>query len=135
VKHLPVGTALIVAGLALSGCTSAPPAHPTAKLSGKVTIDKVPVATGNLQFVPQAGNAGKSAAGAIKDGVYDAPDVPIGNVKVMISATRETGEVDTSHDPPIKNVVNIVPAKYQSGIGEIDVTGDNPNQDFELTSQ
>jgi hypothetical protein len=120
--------ALVVAGCGTSGL-------PTAKLEGTVTLDGTPIATGGIQFRPKDPKGQAPPAGAvISDGKYSAKGVPIGKVVVMVTATKETGKTITQGSDSRPEAVNIIPQKYQKGI-EIDVTGDNPNQNFELKSK
>ena len=124
---------LLLAGLtALIGCGTAGPSFPTVKVAGAVTIDKKPVASGNITFMPQGTNAGQPISQPIKEGKYETVAVPKGQLKVTITATEPTGEMDNSRTPAIPIVKNIVPTKYQSGI-DVDINADNPSQNFELT--
>jgi hypothetical protein len=126
-----VGVVLIVA---LAGCgrTGGGPSYPSARLEGAVTIDRQPVEKGTVQFVPPAGSPAKVVEADIKDGRYVATGVPIGKVRVLFTAVKETGRTDTkSTSQPVPEVVNLIPESYRDGL-EITVAGDNPNQNFEL---
>jgi hypothetical protein len=68
----------------------------------------------------------------VANGKYDCPDVPLGKVRVYFSVMRPTGKMITESDNrPFPEVASIIASKYASGI-EIDVTGDNSNQNFDL---
>jgi hypothetical protein len=64
---------------------------------------------------------------------YDSPSTPTGKVKAYIAISRKTGPVKKSErtGAEYQDVVNLVPPQYSTGI-EIDVAGDNRDQDFEL---
>ncbi len=121
----------------LAGCGQSGPSYPAAKLEGNVTIDKQPVANGTVQFMPEqaaAGSVAQPVSVPIQDGRYLAPAVPKGKVRVLFTANRATGKMITEYSTPYEEVVSIVPKKYQGGIS-LEVSGDMPNQNFELTSR
>jgi hypothetical protein len=121
--------ALFAATLFL-GCGGAA-AHPTARLAGEVTIDSVPVEEGSISFLPAAG--GEAVTVIITAGQYEAPAVPRGKVKAMISATKATGKMITDYSEPYPERINIVPARYAPGF-ELDVAGDKLDQHFHMTN-
>ena len=69
----------------------------------------------------------------IVDGKYQADAVPMGPVCVTISAVKLTGRMIQEYSGANAESINIIPEKYRSGI-EIEVTGDNLQQDFPLVS-
>jgi hypothetical protein len=126
--------AVIVLGSVLAGCGSGKPAYPAARLEGGVTVDGRPIAKGNVQFLPQGPGKAPVTQASIVDGRYVAAAVPRGKVRVLLTATQETGKMVAAYSEPHPEVVNLIPEKYRSGI-EIEVTADNLSQDFALTSR
>lgn len=117
-------------------CKEAAPPQPTSKLAGKVTLDGENLATGEILFMPQSAGQARPEPAQIVDGKYEAEHVPQGKVKVMFTATKETGKIieipaSTESYP---EVISIIPPQYAAGI-DLDVTGDDLNKNFELTSQ
>jgi hypothetical protein len=137
-KHATLATAsqllpaALTAALLLSaGCSHPVNAHPTARLEGKVAIDGQPILTGRIQFFPKG--PGQPDDADISDGHYLADRVPLGKVRVTFTAVKETGKMihEPGHEFP--ELVSIIPDKYQQGL-DIEVSGDNPSQDFVLVS-
>ena len=121
-----------MACLAACGCTAKDP-FPGARLQGAVRVDSQPVAEGSITFLPLEKDGGKTTGATITNGRYDCRDVPLGRVSVVLNATRATGKMETRFGPPTPVRITIIPEKYRSGI-EINVAGDNPKQDFLLSS-
>jgi hypothetical protein len=119
--------------LCLVGCREES-GRPSARLKGKVTLDGAAIAEGTLNFLPEKSGQAPPASAQIADGYYDARAVPLGKVRVQIIATRETGRMIPGSSQPVPEVLSLIPAKYAQGIS-IEVTGDNPQQDFPLTSK
>jgi hypothetical protein len=117
---------LLLAGL---GC-----AKSAARLEGTVTLDGHPIAKGTLQFVPQGAERLPPVSAAIKDGHYTASAVPLGKVRVLISATRKAGRMKREYSQPYEEIVSIIPKAYEDGIA-IEVTGNDAARNFELTSR
>lgn len=96
----------------LGGCAPAGPV--VAQLSGTVTLDKTPVATGTIVFVPADG-IGPAGGGPIKDGQYSASVQP-GPKTVQIRAPKKVGEKKAYANDPNSPVIEIteesIPAKY-----------------------
>jgi hypothetical protein len=129
--------AVFVLGAVMIGCGKGvpPPAYPSARLAGAVTVDGQPIAKGVLQFLPPEGSPAAVIQAEIIDGRYTAIAVPVGKVRVLFSAVKETGRVDSkSSSQPIPEVVNLIPERYRDGM-DIQVTGDNDGQNFELKSK
>jgi len=128
----------IAVGLAsmLSACQEAVPPQPTAKVAGLVTLDGTPLPQGEIVFMPQSAGQARPEPAQIVEGKYEAAHVPQGKVKVMFTATKETGKVieipDSTETYP--EVVSMIPPQYAVGI-DIEVTGDDLNKNFELTSK
>ena len=129
---VPLGMGLVSA--LATGCGSGQSPYPGARLAGAVTLDGNPIAEGRLQFVPQEPDRGPPVCVDIKDGRYVAPSVPLGRVRVSISASKKTGRMIHEYSQPYEETVSIIPRVYEQGIA-IAVTADEPNQNFELTSR
>ena len=94
--------------------------YPYTRLTGTVTIDGKPVEQGSLAFNPEGPDPAQAVGASIVNGHYVAEKVPLGKVRVLINATRETGRMlPNEHDKPLPERMDMVPAKYASGI-EID---------------
>lgn len=126
--------AVMVVMVLLWGCGPSKPSYPAARLEGSVTLDGTPIAQGNLQFVPQDAGQVPVTAAPIVDGRYVAEAVPRGKVRVLLTATKETGKMIKEYSTPRPEVVNLIPEKYRGGM-PIEVTGDNLKQDFALKSR
>jgi hypothetical protein len=131
IAWLPLAAAVILC----CGCGPSVNEHPTAKLAGRVTVDGQQVDEGQIQFLPlgKGPGSGQAADGAISKGSYAADRVPVGKVRVTFSAFRKTGKMINEGGHVFPELVTIIPEKYQQGI-DIDVSGDNPSQDFSLVS-
>ncbi|HKD37487.1 MAG TPA: hypothetical protein VKB78_11825 [Pirellulales bacterium] len=125
-------TILSAAALLSGGCGPSANSHQTARLEGKVNIDNQPIARGRIQFFPIG--PGQPDDAEISSGHYVAEHVPSGKVRVNFTATKETGKMIDLHGQKTPETVTIIPEKYRSGT-EIEVNGDNPNQDFNLLSK
>jgi hypothetical protein len=123
-----LGVALVI------GCGADKPTFPAARLEGNVTVDGKPITEGNLQFVPRDVGQAPVTGAAIVDGRYLAERVPLGKLRVVINATKETGKMVTEYSTPRPQVINLIPEKYRSGI-PIEVTADNANLNFDLKSR
>lgn len=129
---MPLGKQLacLLFCLGVCGCGVSGDEH-LVRIKGKVTIDRQPVQSGSLQFLPQG--EGIAAGAAINNGEYEAAIAP-GKSRVIITATRPTGEAIQEYSTSIPEVVSIVPAKYAQGI-DIEVARGATSHDFILTSQ
>jgi hypothetical protein len=120
----------------LAGCWMGGPTAPSARLAGSVTLDGQSIEEGEIVFFPQGAGQARPESAPIVGGRYEAKHVPMGKVQVRFNATRKTGKMIAIPDSEeqFPEVVDIIPAKYAQGI-TIEVTGDNPSQDFQLTSR
>jgi hypothetical protein len=125
---------IILLGALAGGCGSGKSRYPGVHLEGSVSLDGNLIAEGKLQFVPQEPNRGPPVWAAIRDGRYDAPSVPLGKLRVSISASKKTGRMIQEYSQPHEETVSIIPKSYEEGIA-IEVTGDDPNRNFELRSR
>jgi hypothetical protein len=138
VKLTTIPTRTVLMAVALSACTliggcGTDRRAGTAHLQGTVTINGQPLpddAQANVTFAPAS--KGRTAGAVITNGEYDCPDAPLGKVKAYFSVMRPTGRTITETDNrPYAEVGSIIASKYASGI-DLDVSGDNANQDFDL---
>ena len=119
-----------------SGCGG--PAAPS--LKGKVTFDGVPVASGNIVFLPEQ-SEGRKAAAAIEDGNYVVPaeeGLLPGKYRVEVSWHKPTGRKIPSADPGIMmdETKEVIPARYNSDSTlTADLAPGEASKDFALTSK
>jgi hypothetical protein len=123
--------------LLLAGCDRGP-GYPSARLTGRVTLDGQPIPEGKIMFRPVDRGAGPVVGTTFADGAYIADDVPLGKINVQLVATRETGNMVPlwPNDPQgaqVPEMVDLIPERYKLGI-EIVVEGDDEGLDFELQS-
>ena len=116
----------------LLGCSDKP-SYPGAHLAGAVTIDGQPIKEGSITFAPTGSTRGPSVGAKINAGRYDCPHVPIGELRMQIHASRPTGKMIEVMGTTTAEVEDLVPKKDRDGI-KIEITGDNLNQDFGLSS-
>jgi len=132
--RLSAGLAAVGLGLVfLAGCGKESDGR-SARLKGRVTLDGAAIAEGTINFLPEKSGQAPPASAQIADGYYDARAVPLGKVRVQIVATRETGRMIPGSSQPVPEVLSIIPPRYAQGI-PIEVTSENPEQDFPLTSK
>jgi hypothetical protein len=126
--------------LVLSLCTMLPGCGggggDTAHLQGTVTIGGQPIpadATASVTFDPaQAGPKAKTVTVKIEGGKYDSPETPKGSVRAVFSIQQPYGpEYTTDRGVKARDIKSIVPEKSQAGVS-IEVTDDNPAQNFDL---
>src|SRR5688572_558484 len=65
--------ALAVLTVVAAGCDRAPAPPKRGKISGKITLDRKPVAKANVRFIALEAS-GFNARAAVKDGVYEVPE-------------------------------------------------------------
>ncbi len=138
--------ALILCGLSLlSGCFGGSSEHiEQAAVTGTVTYDGKPLASGNILFVPDVDASGKPLRGqavqaTITDGTYSltAEAGPVvGSNKVQITATRKTGKFQESDGQKIEIEQQYLPAKYNSNTTlKQDITAGENTADFTLDAK
>jgi hypothetical protein len=135
-KYLVLAALLGITG-GLAGCGTGGSGKPTAHLSGAVTIDGQPPpanAVGTVTFRPTGSGQAQPVTVQITNGTYDCANVPMGNVDVFIQLVQQTGQTASEGGRQYPELRNLIADKYNSGI-ELNVTGDNSNQDFALTSK
>jgi hypothetical protein len=106
----------------------------TASIRGIVKVDGAVVDAGTIQFVPSSPTVGAGVSAEIQQGAYSANNVPLGAVKVVIVALKDTGKMDTSYSVPTPIRKNVTPEKYRGGIPG-DIKGDDSNMNFDLKSK
>lgn len=100
------------------GCGSGAP--PRASVSGRVSVDGVPVEDGSISFVPTNGNTGPTAGGSIVNGRYSiaaAKGPAPGWNLVVISGSKKTGKKVPSGVVPqaiVDEIVSVVPERYHT---------------------
>lgn len=99
-------------GLFAAGCSSN---ADVGQVSGTVTLDGQPLATGLIRFVPVDGQS-PTADTAISDGAYSAT-VPPGDKRVEITSAKVVGKrkaYDTPDSPMIDITGELLPARYNT---------------------
>ena len=119
--------------LVAAGCSS-DSSHGT--VSGTVTLDGTPLASGLIRFVPADGQTATADA-TIANGEFTAK-VPVGEKRVTISAPKVVGKrrmYETPDSPTVDVVEELLPERYNSR-SELSITVEAGKQDaeFPLTS-
>lgn len=129
--------ALVSIATVVTGCDTGRGGRPTAHLSGAITIDgQTPEesALGTINFRAASADQAAGTSAEIVNGKYDAPNVPMGNVTAFIQLVQPTGRTISEGDRQYPELRSLISSKYDVGI-KLEVTGDNHNQDLDLTSQ
>lgn len=115
------------------GCDSSTPADKREGVSGKVTLDGVPLAEGTISF--DAGDGAVPGNAEVRGGAYTLAAKP-GKNRVVIRAFRIDPKVKVSTDPvrPIDGRVNYVPAIYNDKTTLSAEVGATKTFDFALMS-
>jgi hypothetical protein len=100
-------------------------------IAGQPLSDK---AVGGVSFRPMQAGQGREVFAQLTNGRYDSPQTPKGPVKVYFSISQPTGRTIKSErtGQEVPELANAVPEKYAAGV-DLDVTGDNSDQNFDLT--
>lgn len=120
-----------------AGCGRSAHNESVAKLTGNVTIGGKPLpddAEGSLIFSPAAQGEAPPVQAKLVAGHYESPSVPKGQVLVTFHIARLTGKMLKSSPNdvhPTPERIDLVPQASRAGM-RIEVTGDNPQQDFNL---
>ncbi|MDY0171145.1 MAG: hypothetical protein RBS80_31690 [Thermoguttaceae bacterium] len=128
---------LLAACLIFSGCFGADPAG-RRQISGKVTLDGVPLDSGSIHFEPLDGAGGHGSGCVIAGGKYILPathGLPDGHYRVSISAPEATNQ-EPSMGAEVPPPVERIPEQYNVRTQlTAQVTRDGSNTfDFELKS-
>jgi hypothetical protein len=119
-----------LAGL-LGGCArEAVPDYPHVNLGGIVTVDGTPIAEGLITFTSPDG---RIVVSNIRGGRYFGEEVPLGKVRVVVTASRETGRMLVVDGYPSPEIQNLVPPKYRGGF-TLNITRNAPRVDFPMRS-
>jgi hypothetical protein len=134
-KTIVIAVIISVAAAVLVGCGKGGSGKPTAHLSGAITIDGQPVpddawVTINFRSV----STGQATSAQITDSNYDCPDAPLGNVDVAIQILQRTGKMVSEGGRSWPETRSLIADNYARGI-KLEVSGDNSDQDFALTSK
>ena len=125
--------------LLLLGCSAASDRR---GVEGTVTLDSGPLAKGSITFRPIEGTRGPTAGANITAGEFSISEDQgpfVGNYRVEITATRETGR--QIRDPISKTMVDefeqYIPTRYnQQSELTASITENGPNRfEFQLTSK
>lgn len=126
----PAALVWVVLGCLASGCGGKPAGPEKFRVTGSVTLDGQPIASGTISFDSADGKAG---AGAVTAGAYTA-DVPAGKKTVRINSQRDTGKKGMYGEAVTEEVI---PKKYNSEskeMAEVKTSGEN-KFDFKLESK
>lgn len=96
IRTLPVGAALCWA-LAVVGCGNGHSQFERAHVAGFVSIDGVPLKSGEIRFIPTAKTKGPAAVAIVTDGAYElgtAEGPIIGSHRVEIESSAPDGDDD-----------------------------------------
>ena len=114
-------------------CDSQNSKQSTTLLVGTVFSSGNPIPEGYIIFIPLDGH-GEAVDAKIVDGNYRAPNVPVGNVKAVISAILKGEQRADGKDGEVRyEKIDLVPEKYKKGI-RFKVKKDQTTQNFFLRS-
>jgi hypothetical protein len=145
------GTSLLILAAALAGCGGEDNPWPRAAVSGQVTLDGQPLASGTITFFPSGATKGPAAGGEIIDGKFSIPahEGPVvGTNRIEVRSVQKTGRMVESPsaveaDGPategmlVEEYADVVPKRYNT-YSELEraIEPDIENQfDFRLESQ
>jgi hypothetical protein len=136
---------LAIAGASFSGCGGGGDNLPREPVSGKVTLDGAPLASGDITFMPiDAASTSTAVAAKVLNGAYEVrrSDGPVpGPYRVTISSVEEQAPADAAKAKPGDGDAPImkerVPAAYNAKTTlKADVEKGGKNEfDFPLTSK
>jgi len=101
--------------LFLAGCGEKAFEYPSTKLEGTIIIKGVPVEKGTLQVISKD-KEGLIAQGQIADGKILVPAAPLGEVTILVQATKATGKMIKEYTTEYPEVVNLVPESFRQGV-------------------
>ncbi len=122
---------LLILPFLVAGCGGNDFSYPCTTLKGVVKIEGRPIEKGSVTFVPLG--PGQAVGAAIRNGEYVAKGVPLGTVIVTFNAMLPSGKLIDVYGAPCAELVNVIPAKYQTGV-HLEVIAGQEEQTFELTS-
>ena len=97
------------------GCGEKQPSFPTAKLEGIITIKGEALDKGTIQVISKD-KIGLVVQTQITDGKFMIPDAPLGEVTILVRATKATGKMIKEYSNEYPEVINIIPKSYQQGV-------------------
>ena len=110
-----------------------------ASVSGKITLDGLPLDDATITFVPLAGGQRHAAWTTVKSGQYAiaAKDgLGTGQFRVEIRALRATGEKANPNEPTMIPAKEAVPSKYNSKSElAVEIRPGQNSADFDLKSK
>jgi hypothetical protein len=127
---------LLLAATTFAGCSnSTGPTRYT--VTGKVSYQGAPFAAGQIDFIPEVGDAAGAVTGEVKDGAYTfsgANGVPAGKYKVSINGSFIGEPPNPSADTGGPSAVIQLPDKYNATTElRAEVTAGGPNEfNFDL---
>jgi hypothetical protein len=122
------GTALLMLAAALAGCGGEDDPWPRAAVSGQVTLDGAPLASGTITFFPSGTTKGPAAGGEIVAGKFSIPartGPVVGTNRIEVRSVQKTGRMVESPsaveaDGPategmlVEEYADIVPQRYNT---------------------
>ena len=119
-----------------AGCGEEKSSVPTARLQGSVTLNGGPIppdAQATISFTPIDSMKAVPASAEIKDGKFDAQDVPMGKVDMTITIQQATGKLlpDPQGRGDVAEINDLVPQAWRNG-KEIQVDGDKSDLNYDL---
>lgn len=125
-----------------AGCGGSNPLGRKA-VSGTVTLDGAPLASGSIEFTPLGGGGGVSSGAVIEEGKFEIPaesGLPVGRYRVSIVDNPPAAPLPAGHMPgddlPPQPKPRIPPSWNQNSTQEIEVTEKGPNRfDFSITTK
>jgi len=135
---LTVGMLLIAAIITTTGCQD-PAGHERAAVSGSVTLDGEPLATGMITFIPLG--EGTASSAPIENGQFSMPEETApspGKCRVEVTSMQETGKMipGMSESGQVPETKQVIPAKYNlNSTLEEEISADGSSViDIQLTS-
>ncbi len=108
---------LLICGVAATGCGAKNPQGRRA-VEGTISIDGTPIATGTIEFAPDASNAVQTTSGAVitdgKFSISETKGLTEGTYSVAVSSRVDTGETVDGPMGPEPVFKDLVPARYGS---------------------
>jgi hypothetical protein len=123
-------SALIMMLVACSGCGKH---YAVAQLEGSISVDGKAVPEGFIAIAPLASGQGSGVSGEIVGGHYTVSNVPVGKVRVYLTAVKSTGKTLQFGNTSVPEKISLIPEQYHEGI-ELEVRGEKMLHNFSLVS-
>jgi hypothetical protein len=117
----------------LVGCSGCGKQYAVAQMEGSVSVDGKAIPEGSIAIAPLASGQGRGVNGEIVEGRYAVNNVPIGKVRVYLTAVKKTGKILQFGNQSAPEKISLIPDQYREGI-ELDIQGDKMLHDFSLLS-